>query len=491
MADRDRVIRGSVSPAGGLALTAAFLFSLGGHASGQAYPQTPLTSQVDELFAEWDTEDGPGAALGIFRDGRIVYAQGYGVANLDYGIPMTPKSVLRIGSISKQFVAMCIAILQEQGRLSFDDDIRIHLPEMRDYGEPITIRHLLHHTSGVREYLTLADLIGRPEGSVFGVYTTRELMELLARQEALDFESGDRFSYTNSGYFLLAEIVTRVSGMKASAFAAENVFGPLGMSHTRFYDDPNAIIPNKAQGYSPTPDGGYRLDILRSEVIGDLGVITTVEDLLHWDNNFYENKLGAGSDDLIATMSERGRTAAGVELTYALGLEFGSYRGLSTMGHSGSAVGYVAQFLQFPEQRFSVVVLSNLSTFGSGRLARRVADLYLADLFTEPMASGGQTRARPMPPEAVTLSMAELEAFVGDFYSEELDISYSFDVRGGGLQLELRGNRTTLRPYPDDRFGWGRRELIFDRDQRGLVFGFTLEAGGVQGLRFRKVAGAR
>jgi hypothetical protein len=263
------------------------------------------------------------------------------------------------------------------------------------------------------------------------------------------------------------------------------------MSHTRFYDDPNAIIPNKAQGYSPTPDGGYRLDILRSEVIGDLGVITTVEDLLHWDNNFYENKLGAGSDDLIATMSERGRTAAGVELTYALGLEFGSYRGLSTMGHSGSAVGYVAQFLQFPEQRFSVVVLSNLSTFGPGRLARRVADLYLADLFTEPMASGGQTRARPMPPEAVTLSMAELEAFVGDFYSEELDISYSFDVRGGGLQLELRGNRTTLRPYPDDRFGWGRRELIFDRDQRGLVFGFTLEAGGVQGLRFRKVAGAR
>ncbi|MDK1019905.1 MAG: serine hydrolase domain-containing protein [Actinomycetota bacterium] len=490
MADQDPIIRLNVAPVGGLALTAVFLLSLGGNASGQAYPRTPLLSRVDELFAEWDTEDAPGVEVGIFKDGRIIYARGFGVANLDYGIPMTPQSVLRIGSISKQFVAMCIAILAERGRLSFDDDIRTYLPEMRDYGEPITIRHLLHHTSGIREYLTLVDLIGKPEGSVFG-YTTRELVELLARQQALAFDPGDQFSYTNSGYFLLAEIVTRVSGMKASAFARENIFDPLGMSHTRFYDDPNAIIPNQALGYSPTPDGGYRLDILRSEVIGDLGVITTVEDLLHWDNNFYENKLGSGSNDLIATMFTRGRTNAGEELSYALGLEFGSYRGLNTMGHGGSAVGYVAEFLQFPEQRFSVVVLSNLSSFRSGRLARQVADLYLAGQFTEPRAFGGQARRRPTAPEPITLSMAELEAFVGDFYSEELDFSYSFDVRGGSLHLELRGGRIELRPYLDDRFGWGRRELIFVRDESGLVSGLTLDAGNVRGLRFRKVAGAR
>ena len=159
---------------------------------------------------------------------------------------------------------------------------------MPDYGNQITIRHLLHHTSGIREYLTLVNLIGKPEGSVFG-YTTRELVELLSRQQNLNFEPGSQFSYTNSGYFLLAEIITRVSGMKASAFAQENIFEPLGMTQTRFYDDPNAIIRNQAFGYSLNRDGGYRLDILRSDVIGDLGVITTVEDFLHWDNNFYEN----------------------------------------------------------------------------------------------------------------------------------------------------------------------------------------------------------
>jgi len=455
-------------------------------ASRQAYPQTELTAQVDELFAPWDTEGSPGAVVGIFKDGRIIYARGYGIANLAYGIPLAPQSVLRIGSISKQFVAMCIAILAEQERLSFDDDIRAYLPEMPDYGEPITIRHLLHHTSGIREYLTLVELIGKPEGSGFG-YTTRELVELLARQQELNFSPGDRFSYTNSGYFLLAEIITRVTGTKASAFAQENVFDPLGMKDTRFYDDRNAIIRNQAMGYSARRDGGYRLDILRSEVIGDLGVITTVEDFLRWDNNFYDNQLGAATPLLIATMSEHGRTNDGEELSYALGLEFGSYRGLKTMGHGGSAVGYVAEFLQFPDHRFSIVILSNSSSFRPGRLARQIADLYLADHFTETPVPGNESRSRPRGPEAVTLPVAELEAFAGDFYSDELDFFYSFRVREGSLQLELRGNQTDLVPYSDDRFGWGRRQLTFLRNDNGDVSGFTLDAGNVRNLRFRRV----
>ena len=162
----------------GFVLAAAFILS--DSASGQAYQRSELTAQVDELFGEWDTEDSPGAALGVYKEGRIIYARGYGTANLEYGIPMTSQTVLRIGSISKQFVAMCIAILVEPGKLSFDDDIRAYLPEMSDYGQPITIRHLLHHTSGIREYLTLVELIGKPEGSGFG-YTTREVLELLAR----------------------------------------------------------------------------------------------------------------------------------------------------------------------------------------------------------------------------------------------------------------------------------------------------------------------
>ena len=479
---RDAAVRTII--VAGSALLAWLLLS--DSTSAQAYPRTELTTQVDELFAEWDGEISPGAVVGIFMDGRIIYSKGYGVANLDYDIPITPQSVLRIGSISKQFIAMCIAMLAEQGKLSFDDDIRTYLPEMPDYGNQITIRLLLHHTSGIREYLALVNLIGKPEGSVFG-YTTRELVELLSRQQKLNFEPGSQFSYTNSGYFLLAEIVTRVSGMKASAFAQENIFEPLGMTQTRFYDDPNAIIRNQAFGYSPKRDGGYRLDILRSDVIGDLGVITTVEDFLHWDNNFYENKLGAGTKNLITMMSTRGRTSSGEDLSYALGLEFDSYRGLKTMGHGGSAVGYVAEFLQFPEQRFSVVILSNLSSFRPGRIARQVADLYLADQFSEAQASDERDRTRPDAPEPVERLTLELEAFIGDFYSEELDFVYSFMVEGSSLQLEIRGSRIELLPLSEDQFGWGRRELNFFRDESGIVSGFTLDAGDVQDLNFQKI----
>ena len=472
----------------GSALLAWFLPS--DSSSAQTYPRTEITTQVDELFAEWDGATAPGAVVGIFMDGRIIYSKGYGLANLDYDIPITPQSVLRIGSISKQFVAMCIAILADQGKLSLDDDIRTHIPEMPDYGNQITIRHLLHHTSGIREYLTLVNLIGKPEGSVFG-YTTRELVELLSRQQNLNFEPGSQFSYTNSGYFLLAEIITRVSGMKASAFAQENIFEPLGMTQTRFYDDPNTIIRNQAFGYSPNRDGGYRLDILRSDVIGDLGVITTVEDFLHWDNNFYENKLGAGTNELIRMMFTRGRISNGEELSYALGLEFDSYRGLKTMGHGGSAVGYVAEFLQFPEQRFSVVILSNLSSFRPGRLARQIADLYLADQLSEVQTSNERDRIRPETPAPVERPTPELEPFIGDFYSEELDFVYSFIVEGSTLQLEIRGSKIELAPLSEDHFAWGRRELNFFRDESGIVSGFILEAGDVQGLNFRKVASPR
>ena len=279
--------------------------------------------------------------------------------------------------------------------------------------------------------------------------------------------------------------------MKASAFAQENIFEPLGMTQTRFYDDPNAIIRNQAFGYSPNRDGGYRLDILRSDVIGDLGVITTVEDFLHWDNNFYENKLGAGTDELVRMMFARGRISNGEELSYALGLEFDSYRGLKTMGHGGSAVGYVAEFLQFPEQRFSVVILSNLSSFRPGRLARQIADLYLADQLSEVQTSNERDRIRPETPETVERLTPELEPFIGDFYSEELDFVYSFIVEGSTLQLEIRGSKIELAPLSEDQFAWGRRELNFFRDESGIVSGFILEAGDVQGLNFRKVASLR
>jgi CubicO group peptidase (beta-lactamase class C family) len=454
--------------------------------SFQAYAHTDLTDKVDEMFKQWDRNDSPGAALGIFKDGRIIYARGYGIASLEYTIPWTPHTVSRTGSISKQFIAMCIAILVEQGKLSLGDDIRKHLPDWPVYDGPITLKHLLHHTSGVREYLTLVELMGKPEGSGY-VYTPNELVKTLSRQKELNFKPGEKYSYSNSGYFLLSEIISRVSGLKTSTFAQKYVFAPLGMNNTHFHDDPNMIVKNRAYGYSPKESGGFRLDILRLKVIGDLGVFTSIEDFLKWDQNFYDNKLGKGTQNLIDVMLTLGKLNNGEEIPYALGLNISHYGGLRTISHGGSAVGYQAQYIQFPDQRFSVVILSNLSTFRTGRIARKIADLYLADQFTEPPTPRKRERSPEERPESITLSSSQLREYRGKYYSDELDITYTLEVKNNNLILKLRETTSILTPYSTESFGWSRCSLYFTRDREKRITGFVLHAEDVKNIRFQKL----
>lgn len=452
----------------------------------QAYTHTDLTDKVDEMFKEWNRNDSPGAALGIFKDGRIIYARGYGLASLEYAISWTPQTVSRTGSISKQFIAMCIAILAEQGKLSLDDDIRKHVPDWPVYDGPITLKHLLHHTSGVREYLTLVELMGKPEGSGY-VYTPNELVKTLSRQKELNFKPGEMFSYSNSGYFLLSEIISRVSGIKTSAFAKKYIFNPLGMNSSHFHDDPNMIVKNRAYGYSLKKEGGFRLDILRLKVIGDLGVFTTIEDFLKWDQNFYENKLGKGTQELIKTMLTLGRLNNGEEIPYALGLNISHYGGLKAISHGGSAVGYRAHYIQFPDYRFSVVILSNLSTFNAGKIARKIADLYLEDQFTEPPVPRRRERYPEEKREPITLSSSQLQEYIGKYYSDELDITYTFEVKNNNLILNLRETSSILKPYSIETFGWDRRNLCFTRDIEKRITGFVLQAGRVKNISFQKL----
>jgi CubicO group peptidase (beta-lactamase class C family) len=452
----------------------------------QAYTHTDLTDKVDEMFKEWNRNDSPGAALGIIKDGRIIYARGYGIASLEHTIPWTPQTVSRTGSISKQFIAMCIAILAEQGKLSLDDDIRKHMPDWHEYDGPITLRHLLHHTSGVREYLTLVELMGKPEGSGY-VYTPKELARTLSRQKELNFKPGEMYSYSNSGYFLLSEIISRVSGIKTSTFAKKYIFDPLGMNNTHFHDDPNMIVENRAYGYSPKKEGGFRLDILRLKVIGDLGVFTSIEDFLKWDQNFYDNKLGKGTKNLIKVMLTLGKLNNGEEIPYALGLNISRYGGLRIMSHGGSAVGYRAYYMQFPDQQFSVVILSNLSTFNTGRIARKIADLYLADQFTEPPIPRRRERYPEEKREPITLSSSQLQEYRGKYYSDELDITYTFEVKNNDLILNLRETSSILKPYSTETFGWSRRSLHFTRDRDKRITGFVLQAGRVKNIRFQKL----
>jgi hypothetical protein len=279
--------------------------------------------------------------------------------------------------------------------------------------------------------------------------------------------------------------------MKTSAFAKKYVFDPLGMTNTHFHDNPNRIVKNRAYGYAQEKNGGYRLNILRLEVIGDLGVFTTVEDFLKWDQNFYKNKLGKGTQDLIKTMLTRGELSNGEEIPYAFGLRTENYRGLKTISHGGSAVGYQAFYLQFPDQRFSVVILSNLNTFRPGRIAWNIADLYLEDQFIEPPAKRERRRPPTKKREPISLSLAQLKGYAGKYYSDELKICYSLTVKNENLVLTLREIAYNLTAYALDHFGWRSYEseftLKFKRNKGNTVTGFELQEDIVKNIKFKRI----
>jgi CubicO group peptidase (beta-lactamase class C family) len=403
-----------------------------------------LHKKVDDLFARWDKPDSPGCALGVIKDGRFVYRRGYGMANLEYGIPISSKSVFRIGSTSKQFTAMCIALLEEEGKLAVDDNIRKYFPEMPAYAEEISIRNLLHHTSGIRDYLTLWMLAGARGDDYF---IDPEVVQMLARQKELNFVPGEEFLYSNSGYFLLSEIVKRVTGNSMRVYAQENIFKPLGMENTHFHDDHREIVENRASGYSPRRKGIFSISMTTLGMIGDGGVFTCVDDLLRWNQNFYNNTLGKGGSELIAKVLAPGRLNNGNKLDYAWGLMVNEYKGLKLVSHGGAFVGFRADMLRFPDQKFSVICLSNLSTFDPSRLARKVADIYLADLIKEKEESPSSKET-----QAVKLSKEELTEKKGIYTNPETGSVWKITPGKETLTVNTNRLRFTLMPLSRFRF---------------------------------------
>ena len=401
------------------------------------------TDAVDKLFSQWDKKYSPGCALAVVKDGKIIYKQGYGLANLELNIRVTPQSVFYIGSVSKQFVTMCITLLAKQKKLSLDDDIRKFVPELPDYGHPITVRHLIHHTSGLRDYLSLLGIAGID----YGTYHQDDVVELIARQRELNFAPGEEYLYSNSGYFLLALIVERASGKGLREFAEENIFKPLGMKNSHFHDDYRMLIKNRASGYFPAENGRYRNFISTFDCVGSGGLFTSVEDLFLWDQNFYHHKVGG--KDLIDLMHTKGKLNCGKELDYAFALSIGKYKGLKTVGHGGALGGYRSALVRFPEQNFSVICLSNLSSFNPSRLAQQVADIYLTDHFKE------ETQPLSKPAEKVkfiTLQRKELQDKAGAYIDPKTGAFRRLDLRGNALILEMSGQRLTLAAVNETEF---------------------------------------
>lgn len=415
------------------------------------------SDRIDRLFAAYDQPDSPGCAVAVLHQGKVVHQRGYGQAHLELNEPITPSTVFPVASVSKSFTALAVALLVEQGKLSLDDDVRKYLPELPDYGAVITLRHLLQHTSGLRDVWYLGGLAGwRPDDLV----TEHDILNLVLRQKGVNFKPGDRHVYNGTGYTLAGLVVRRVSGQSLRGFAEAHIFKPLGMTNTHFHDNHREVVKNRASAYA-LRSGRLEIAVPTYATVGTTGLFTTVEDLARWDENFFHRRVGGKL--ALEQMLTPGKLNDGEEvrygegLSYGLGLVIGRYRGLRTVSHSGTDWGYRAEFLQFPEQHFSVIVLGNVDTLQPYDLARQVADISLASEFPEiPQPGVRRTNSQTKP---VELSEQEMAAWAGTYWNLNTGASWTFAVKNGKLCLGAR----ELTPRAADRFGIGDLpiELIF------------------------------
>lgn len=440
-----------------------------------------VAPRIDSVFARYDRTVSPGCALGVYREGKLLYGRGYGMANLEHAIAITPRTVFDIGSTSKQFTATAIALLAQDGKLTLDDDVRLHIPELPDYGKTITIRHLLNHTSGLRDYLTLMSLRGV---NFDGVTTDRDAFDLIVRQKALNFEPGSEYLYSNSGFFLLSTIVKRASAKTLAEFAHERIFSPLGMRDTHFHDDHTRIVPERATGYEPASEGGFQIAMSGFEQTGDGAVMTTVEDLLKWDNNFYSPTVGG--EQLLRDLHTTGVLSNGRVLTYALGLQVDEYRGLRRVRHGGSWAGYRADLVRFPDAKTTVACLCNLGSANPSALADRVADILLADRLgpattTAPGASPAAPSSKPAP---YTIAAADLHRYAGTYYAPELDAAFVVAPDSDGVRVTTQGGEShRLAATARDTFSLRGLTIVFGANRRGQPTAMTIDAGRVRGIR--------
>ena len=407
----------------------------GGHVGTAGILTGNIERRIDGLFAEWDAVLTPGCALGVFLGGEIVYSRGYGMSNLEHDIPIASNSIFHVASISKQFAAHCIVLLAKEGRLSLEDDIREYLPELQDFGETITIQHLIHHTSGLRDQWELLRLAGWRSDDLI---TDDDVLEIALLQDELNFPPTDQYFYSNTGYTFLGLIIQRVTGRSLRRFADERIFEPLGMSSTHFHDDHNEIVPNRTHGYSPRKDGvGYRVDNPVFDTTGATSLHTTIEDLFRWDR-YLERFLADEANEPYL------RTAVvndGADPHYGCGLRYAKRHGVETVGHSGADAGYRAHYIRVPEHRLGIAVLCNLSTMRPAKLVDDVLGLVVGRL-------GGS--AEPSP-EIVDVAGDDLAEWTGIYRGLRTGAVQQVDAGDGFLTLPLQDD-LKLEPISVERF---------------------------------------
>jgi CubicO group peptidase (beta-lactamase class C family) len=407
--------------------------------------QTDRAKDLDAIFQDWSKPGTPGAAVAVIQRGKLLYDKGYGLANLEYDIPVTPQTVFHVASVSKQFTAMALVLLEQDGKLSLDDDVHKYLPELPDYGHPITLRQLLQHTSGVRDQWQTLALAG---WRLDDVITQQQILRLLFHQKELNFIPGTRHLYSNGGYTLAAEVVARASGKPFPDFCQERIFSPLAMTRTHFHQDHHRIVHDRAYSYEKNGDGWQALPLNYANV-GATSLFTTAPDLARWLDNFREPKVGGRK--AIQRLEEQAVLADSNKVDYALGLAIGQYRGLKTISHGGGDAGYRSFVLWFPEQELGIAVVSGLASFDSGGTANKVAELFLRDQMTQQPTKAAQQPSEP-PRLYITLSSNTLDQYVG-CYKLDAGIDANIRNRNGKLMAEVPGQGTEeLHPLATNRF---------------------------------------
>ncbi len=441
--------------------------------------------KVDRLFTNVDNKASPGAAIAILKDGEIIYSRGYGMANLEYDIPITPATVFHVASVSKQFTAFAIAMLADRGYLSLDDDVRKHMPEFPDFGDTITLRHLIHHTSGLRDQWELLAMAG---WRLDDVITKEHIMKMLQHQRELNFSPGEEYLYSNMGYTVLAEIVERVSGQPFKDWTYDNIFEPLGMKNTHFHEDHRHIVRNRAYSYSPDPDNGFRKSVLSYANVGATSLFTTVEDLARWVKNFDTFKIG--NERTFNMMHQRGILNNGDQIGYAFALHVGQYRGTEVIGHGGADAGFRSYVGRYPGRNFAVILLSNLSSIAPQRIAHSIADIFLDDVLEPAEVRVESTGSSEKQNEGYKPTPDQLLHYTGKYYSDELGTYYTIELRDDKLiATHRRHSDIELTPIINNRFSGNQRwfrTVEFVTDRRNNVEGFRLSGGRVRNVWFEK-----
>jgi len=438
-----------------------------------SFGQLKQNKAIDSIFAAWDKAEVPGCALGIIKNNELIYAKGYGLANMEYNIPNSATSVFRIGSTSKQFTAACIVLLAEKNKLKLSDNLKSLFPDFPEYAEKITIGHLLNHTSGIRDYLQLSYLKGLGNDDF---YTDEDIMNWLINQSDLNFAPGEEYLYSNSGYWLLGQIVKKVSGMNMAEFAKKELFEPLGMHNTHFHNDHTQIVKNRASGYTPASNDSYKIRMTNLDMIGDGGIFTTINDIKKWDDAFYEST--TLSRTFWDMMTQQGILNNDEVIGYAAGLMIGKYKGLKTIRHGGAFVGFRAELLRFPEQKLSIAIFANRADANPSRMANQVADILLKDKLIEEVVAKSKKPEIVVPKEEF-----QLNQLVGS-YEIQPGVVAKLTIKNDSLNVFQTWNKSSynIAKISANRFEIpGTENLVFTFSN--LKDGFTQTLTVLQGDR--------